>query len=383
MDDLKEIVRRYPQRADQALLNRVRDPAETRLVISSFEDVDLGDGHGVVSSFLLHLCDSAIHEQLDSRDVAAVVGGEERHGLCDLVRSTEATEWHSGGDHLRALLPCLGGGEQLVESRRIDGTGAHRIHPNAAILQFGRPRPGERADGSLRGAVHAVGWKSLAADDRRVEDDRRAVGHQRKRLLHGEQQALYVDVEDRVVELVADLAEGRVPRDARIREQDVEPPLFTLDLAEEAVEVGMVRNAAPDTGDVVPDLLDGRRQLRLTASSDEHVRAPSPTNCSAAASPIPLLPPVTSAILPSSFPMSCSLRCARITFSLGRRRRCGAGRASGSPKPPPGRRRSSSGITGLLASSDGRHSASDSISMYQHPLYAFTCISTATHPDRW
>src|SRR5882724_247275 len=272
MDDLKEIVRRYPQRADQALLNRVRDPAETRLVISSFEDVDLGDGHGVVSSLLLHLCDSSIHEQLDSRDVAAV-GGEERHGLCDLVRATEATEWHSGGDRLRALLPCLGGGEQLVESRRIDGTGTHRIHPDAAILQFGRPRPGERADGSLRGAVHAVGRKSLAADDRGVEDDRRAVGHQRKRLLHGEQQALYVDVEDRVVELFADLPEGRIPRDARIREQDVEPPLFTLDLAEEAVEVGMVRNVAPDTGDVAPDLLDGRRQLRLTASSDVYVRA--------------------------------------------------------------------------------------------------------------
>src|SRR5258706_3862023 len=273
MDDLKEIVRRYPQRADQALLNRVRDPAETRLVISSFEDVDLGDGHGVVSSLPLHLCDSAIHEQLDSRDVAAVVGGEERHGLCDLVRSTEATEWHRGGDHLRALLPCLGGGEQLVESRRIDWTGTHRIHPDATILQLGRPRPGERADGSLRGAVHAVGRKSLTANDRRVEDDRRAVGHQRKRLLHGEQQSLYVNVEDRVVELFADLAEGRIPRDTRIREQDVEPPLLTLDLAEEAVEVGMGRNVAPDTGDVVPDLLDGRRQLRLPAAADDPVRA--------------------------------------------------------------------------------------------------------------
>src|SRR6266446_8897528 len=29
----------------------------------------------------LHLCDPAIHEQLDSRDVAAVVGREEHHGL--------------------------------------------------------------------------------------------------------------------------------------------------------------------------------------------------------------------------------------------------------------------------------------------------------------
>src|SRR5262249_2759000 len=33
--------------------------------------------------------------------------------------------------------------------------------------------------------------------------------------------------------------------------------------------------------------------------------APSSTNCFAAASPIPLLPPVTSAILPSSFAMFC------------------------------------------------------------------------------
>src|SRR4030095_3566643 len=270
---LEEIVRRYPQRADQALLNCARDPAEASLIVASFEDMDFSDRHGVVSLLVLDLCDSAIDEQLDSRDVAAVVGGEERHSLCDLVRSTEATEWHSGGDHLRAALPCLGGGEQLVESRRINGTGTHRIHPNAAILQLGRPRPSERADGSLRGAVHAVVRKSLASDDRRVEDDRRAVGHQGKRLLHGEQQSLYVDVEDRVVELFADLADGRIPRDARIREQDVEPALFTLDLAEEAAAGDMVRNVAPDTGDVVLDLLDGRRQLRLTASSDEHVSA--------------------------------------------------------------------------------------------------------------
>src|SRR5438093_5100828 len=50
MDDLKEIVRRYPQRVDQALLDRVRDPAEPSLIVAPFEDVDLSDGHGVVSS---------------------------------------------------------------------------------------------------------------------------------------------------------------------------------------------------------------------------------------------------------------------------------------------------------------------------------------------
>src|SRR5438309_8528392 len=63
----------------------------------------------------LHLCDPAIHEQLDSRDVAAVVGREEHHGLGNLVGSTEAAEWHRGGDHLRALLASLRGGEQLIQ----------------------------------------------------------------------------------------------------------------------------------------------------------------------------------------------------------------------------------------------------------------------------
>src|SRR2546430_16973772 len=62
----------------------------------------------------LHLCDPAIHEQLDSRDVATVVGREERHGLGNLVGSTEAAEWHRGGDHLRALLASLRGDRKSV-----------------------------------------------------------------------------------------------------------------------------------------------------------------------------------------------------------------------------------------------------------------------------
>src|SRR5213594_571848 len=221
----------------------------------------------------LHLCDPAIHEQLDSRDVATVVGREEHHRLGNLVGSTEAAEWHRGGDHLRALLACLRGGEQLIQSRGVGDARAHRVHPDAAILQLGRPCPCERADGGLRGTVHTVGRESLAADDRRVEDDRCAVRHQRKNLLHGEQQALHVDVKDRIVELFGDLAEGRVSRDAGIREQDVKPPLLPLDLGEQAVEIAEVRNIASDSGDVATDLLDRRRQLGVPPSSDEHVRA--------------------------------------------------------------------------------------------------------------
>src|SRR3989442_5928173 len=102
----------------------------------------------------LHLCDPAIHEQLDSRDVATVVGREERHGLGNLVGSTEAAEWHRGGNHLRALLACLRGGQQLIQSRGVGGARAHRVHPDAAILQLGRPCPRERADGGLWHCTH-------------------------------------------------------------------------------------------------------------------------------------------------------------------------------------------------------------------------------------
>jgi len=109
--------------------------------------MDLRERHGLPPPPTLGRC--PIHEQLDSRDVAAVIGGQERHGLGDLVGSTEATERHRGGDHLRALLACRRGGEQLVESGCVDGTRAHRVHPDAAILQVGRPRPRERATAAL------------------------------------------------------------------------------------------------------------------------------------------------------------------------------------------------------------------------------------------
>src|SRR5712692_11102392 len=80
----------------------------------------------------LHLCDPAIHEQLDSRDVATVVGREEHHCLGNLVGSTEAAEWHRGGDHLRTLLACLRGGQQLIQSR---GVGGARSEEHTSELQ--------------------------------------------------------------------------------------------------------------------------------------------------------------------------------------------------------------------------------------------------------
>jgi hypothetical protein len=52
----------------------------------------------------LYLCDATIHKQFNSRDVAAVVGGEKHHGLRDLIGGAEPAERNSIGNHLRALL---------------------------------------------------------------------------------------------------------------------------------------------------------------------------------------------------------------------------------------------------------------------------------------
>src|SRR5262249_10462168 len=84
-------------------------------------------------------------------------------------------------------------------------------------------------------------------------------------------QAFHVDVEDRVVELLGDRAQGRKLRYTGIGEDDVEPTLLALDLGEQAIEIVKVRHISSDGGDVAPDLLDRRRQLGLTPAGDEAV----------------------------------------------------------------------------------------------------------------
>src|ERR1700737_4114613 len=70
------------------------------------------------------------------------------------------------------------------------------------------------------------------------------------------------------------------------------------------------RRARPPSFETSPRTAVTLRPISLTAAASSGPRrpvmntyAPSPTNSFAVARPIPLLPPVTSAILPSSFPM--------------------------------------------------------------------------------
>ena len=55
----------------------------------------------------LHLRESTIYEQLDSCDVAAVVGCEKHGGFSSLIGRSEPSERNALGDHLSAFLAYL------------------------------------------------------------------------------------------------------------------------------------------------------------------------------------------------------------------------------------------------------------------------------------
>ncbi len=87
---------------------------------------------------------------------------------------------------------------------------------------------------------------------------------------------------------------------ARVREENVETALFLLDLCVKPVEIGKNRRVRADSSDVGTNGFNRRIEFRLTASGDIDVGA-FRDKLLAVARPMPVLPPVTSAIFPSSF----------------------------------------------------------------------------------
>jgi hypothetical protein len=122
------------------------------------------------------------------------------------------------------------------------------------------------------GAVNAIRREPFTADDGRIQDDRGAVRQQRKRLLHREKEALHIDVEDRVVVLLSDLAEAGIRRNTGIREHYIGPALLLLDFGEEPIKIAKVRHVSLYTGYISADLLYRRSQLPI-APRYEDIRA--------------------------------------------------------------------------------------------------------------
>src|SRR5579863_262407 len=95
--------------------------------------------------------------------------------------------------------------------------------------------------------------------------------HQRKRLLYSEEQAFHIDVEDRIIKLLTNLAKMGILCNARIRENDIELAHLPSNLFEEAVQVAEIRHIPLHAGRIVSDLLHRRSQFGVAAARNEDV----------------------------------------------------------------------------------------------------------------
>src|SRR3954469_25779387 len=88
---------------------------------------------------------AAVDEQLDARDVATVVRGQEYDRLGDLVGGTDPAEG-SGFGRLRLHLPDLlvAQAQFVLVAGRDDRARADDVDADVAALQVDRPGPSER-----------------------------------------------------------------------------------------------------------------------------------------------------------------------------------------------------------------------------------------------
>jgi hypothetical protein len=94
--------------------------------------------------------------QFHSRDVATVIRCEKHYCPSNFVRPAKPAERDCAGYHLATLLTHVTRGEQIVQTGRINGSGADRIDTNPTMLEICGPSSRKRADGSLGSAVNAM-----------------------------------------------------------------------------------------------------------------------------------------------------------------------------------------------------------------------------------
>ena len=94
-----------------------------------------------------------------------------------------------------------------------------------------------------------------------------------QRLLHGEQQALHIDVEKLVEMRLGDSVERGEFGYSGIGEQDVDPAEFLFDLGVEPVEIGEFRHVALNPQSPMADLRDGGFEFSFAAAGNDHPRS--------------------------------------------------------------------------------------------------------------
>jgi hypothetical protein len=101
----------------------------------------------------LDLGKTAVDKQFHSRDRAAAIRCAKHSSPSKFVRLAKPAERDCAGYHLAMLFTCVTRGEHIIQTGRINGSGADRIDTNPTMLELCGPSSRKRADGSLRCAV--------------------------------------------------------------------------------------------------------------------------------------------------------------------------------------------------------------------------------------
>src|ERR1700682_1939237 len=103
------------------------------------------------------------------------------------------------------------------------------------IFEIRGPGAHERANCSLAGRVNAKSWSAFYARDRARENDGAAIIQERQTLLHREERALYIDVEQPVKMLFGDSIKGNKFTNAGVGENNIDSPLHLTDRLVETI----------------------------------------------------------------------------------------------------------------------------------------------------
>src|SRR5216683_4844108 len=139
------------------------------------------------------------------------------------------------------------------------------------IFEIRGPGPHERANCSLAGCVNAKGRSAFYARDRGRENDGAAIIKERQTLLHREQCALYIDVEQPVKMLFGDFTEGNKFTNAGVGENNIDSPLHLTDCLVETIQVGQFCDVPLNARHVAADCRDSLVEFLLAVRHDEDI----------------------------------------------------------------------------------------------------------------
>src|SRR3984957_141566 len=197
----------------------------------------------------LDLALTAVHEEFTAGDVTTLVGREERDRFGDLIRGSRSAQRNGRSDGLDVVVLLLfPHPEACVVARRRNDARTDRVDADALALQVHGPIAGKRAYRRFGGTIDAEGRVSLNGNQRGVQDNRAARGHERQCALNREERALDVDVELLVEVLLADLSQRSELTGAGIGEEDVEFALLLANGLKDLVDIPQARDISLDTG---------------------------------------------------------------------------------------------------------------------------------------